>query len=177
MVSGFTVGSRPAPEVLAPRGGMPGVAVWSAKSPRMDSTFGISSMFARAVLAVYRSSRELGESRVWAPAMLVSETYLSAMSMSRKRWEERLHWGRDWWSGSVGEGWIQAWISGRQLQSPTNRSRRKKKIKYKMEVRAYGRGMCHDFSAGPRVYVMEYGEYLTRSHVSFLADGSYVHVT
>ena len=56
----------------------------SVKSPRMDSTFGMSSMFARAVLVVYRSSRELGESGVWAPAMLVSETYLSAMSMSRK---------------------------------------------------------------------------------------------
>ena len=84
MVSGFTVGSRPAPEVPAPRRGRPGVAVWGVKSPRMDPTFGMSSMFARAVLAVYRSSRELGESGVWVPAMLVSETYLSAMSMSRK---------------------------------------------------------------------------------------------
>ena len=63
---------------------MPGVAVWIVNSPRMDSTFGMSSMFARAVLAVYRSSRELRKSGVWSPAMLVSETYLSAMSMSRK---------------------------------------------------------------------------------------------
>ena len=54
VVSGYTVDSRPAPEVPAPRGGMSGVALWSAKSPRMDSTFGMS-MLARAVLAVYRS--------------------------------------------------------------------------------------------------------------------------
>ena len=50
VVSGFTVGSRPAPEVPDLGGGGPGVAVWSVKSPRMDSTFGMSSMFARAVL-------------------------------------------------------------------------------------------------------------------------------
>ena len=80
----FSVGSRPALEVPALRGGGPGVAVWSVKSPEMDSTFGMSSMFARAVLAVYRFSRELGESGVRAPAMLVSEAYLSAMSKSRK---------------------------------------------------------------------------------------------
>ena len=84
VVSDFTVGSRPAPEVPALGGRGPGVAVWSVKSPRMDSTFGMSSRFARAVLVVYRSSRKLGESGVWAPAMLVSEAYLSAMSMSRK---------------------------------------------------------------------------------------------
>ena len=139
VASGLTVDSRPATEVPAPRGGRPGVAVWSVKSPRMNSTFGLSSMFARAVLAVYRSSRELGESGVWAPAMLVLKTYLSAMLMSRKRWEERLHWSKDWRGGSLEEGWIQAWISGRQLQSPTNRSRapeEKKTAKYEMEVRA-----------------------------------------
>ena len=68
VVSGFTVGSRPAPEVPALGGGGPGVAVWGVKSPRMDSTFGMSSMFARAVLAVYRSSRELGQNGVGGAA-------------------------------------------------------------------------------------------------------------
>ena len=60
------------------------MALWNVKSPRMDSTFGMSSIFARAVLSVYRSSRELGESGVWAPAMLVSEADLSAMLVSKK---------------------------------------------------------------------------------------------
>ena len=156
MVSGFSVGSRPAPGVLAPRGGMPGVAVWSAKSPRIDSTLGMSSMFARAVLAVYRSSRELGESGVWAPAMLVSKR-ISQPCRCQGKAEGRLHWSRDWWGRSVEEDWIQAWISGRQLQSPTHRSKGKGKKKKRIEVRAYGRGggggVCHDFSARPRVYV------------------------
>ena len=66
MVSGLTVGSRPAPEVPAPRGRRPGVVACSVKLPRMDSTFGISSMFARAVLGGVPSSQKLGESGVWA---------------------------------------------------------------------------------------------------------------
>ena len=69
-------------------------------------------MFARVALAGYRSSRELGQSGVWAPAIFVSEADLSAMLVSGTGGGERLHWITDWWSGSVGEGWIQTWISG-----------------------------------------------------------------
>ena len=85
VVSGFTVGSRPALEVLAPRGGTPGVALGRVKSLRMDSTFGMLSMFARAVLVVYWSSRELGESGVWAGVGNVSLSHIDV----EERWEER----------------------------------------------------------------------------------------
>ena len=101
VVSGFTVGSRPAPEVLAPRGGMPGVAVCRAKLPRMDSTvrdvLHVCAGGSRGVplLAGAGGTRSVGPSHVG-----VGNVSLSHVDVE-ERWDERLHWRIDWWGGSV----------------------------------------------------------------------------
>ena len=104
VISGFTVGSRPAPEVPAPRGGRPGSGRVERQIPKNGFHvrdvvhFCAGGPSGVPLLAGAGEIRGVGPSHVSVGNVSLSHVYVE------ERWEERLHWSRDWWRGSVEEG-------------------------------------------------------------------------